>query len=50
MAENTSGMIIIIFACMGSGGAGLSLVCTNMETAIKTGKINNGSGAAAEVR
>ena len=39
MTENTSGMYIITFAWIGSGGVGFSLVCTNMETAIMIGKM-----------
>ncbi len=41
---NTSGMIHIILACIGSGGAGLSAVCSNELSVISTGKIKNGSG------
>ena len=32
-------MIMNIFACTGSGGAGLSLYCTNIATAMITGRM-----------
>ena len=37
--EKISGIHSIIFACSGSGGVGLSLVCTNIETAISSGRM-----------
>ena len=36
---NTSGMIHIILACMGSGGAGLSAVCNKVDRVMTTGKM-----------
>ena len=39
----TSGMIMNTFACTGSGGAGFSLYCTNIATAMMTGRMNSGS-------
>ena len=41
---NISGIYNIIFACIGSAGFGLSLVCTNMVIIIKIGKIYSLSG------
>ncbi len=32
ITENTSGMIHIILACIGSGGVGFSQVCSNVVT------------------
>src|SRR5690606_9537424 len=46
MTEKTSGMIIIIFACIGSGGVGFSLTWMNIVAAITSGRIKYGSGAA----
>ena len=37
------GMIMKTFACTGSGGAGLSLYCTNIATAMIAGRMNSGS-------
>ena len=41
-----SGMIHIILACIGSGGAGFNAVCNRVVAVITKGKIKNGSGAA----
>ena len=46
MTLNARGMIHIILACMGSGGAGLSAVCSIVVSVITKGKMKNGSGAA----
>ena len=42
---NTSGMIHIILACIGSGGCGFSAVCSMLLTVISSGRMNKGSGA-----
>lgn len=39
ITENKIGMYIITFAWIGSGGVGLSFVCTNIDTAMITGKM-----------
>ena len=39
MIENTIGIYNMTLAWIGSGGVGLSLVCTNMDTAMITGKM-----------
>jgi len=39
----TIGMIMNTFACTGSGGAGFSLYCTNIATAMIAGRMNQGS-------
>ena len=39
ITENTSGMIHISLACIGSGGAGLSAVCSMVVRVITRGKI-----------
>src|SRR5687767_6443434 len=39
ITENTSGMIHIIFACIGSGGVGDSQVCSNEEPVIRSGRM-----------
>src|SRR5688572_12168811 len=44
ITEKISGIHSIIFACSGSGGVGLSLVCTNIVAAITTGRMYQGSG------
>ena len=36
---NTSGMIHIILACIGSGGAGLSAVCSKVVKVMTNGKM-----------
>jgi hypothetical protein len=36
---NTNGRLIMILACSGSGGAGLSFCCTNMETPMISGSM-----------
>src|SRR3546814_11916190 len=36
-------MIIMILACVGSGGVGLSLICRNMVAIMKAGNMNQGS-------
>src|SRR3954463_16285496 len=46
MTENASGMIHIILACTGSGGAGFNAVCSIVLSVITTGRMKNGSGAA----
>src|SRR5471032_212698 len=46
MTENASGMNNIIFACIGSAGAGFSLVVMYIEIAYSTGRMYQGSGAA----
>src|SRR3546814_20960147 len=43
MPPNTKGMIIMILACVGSGGVGLSLICRNMVAIMKAGNMNKGS-------
>ena len=43
MTENTSGMIFIIFACIGSDGGGLRVVWNIMVAVISTGRMNQGS-------
>ena len=40
------GMIHINLACMGSGGVGLSQVCSKVDKVINTGRMKKGSGAA----
>ena len=40
-----SGMIHIILACMGSGGAGFSAVCSKVVSVMNNGKMKYGSGA-----
>ena len=40
-----SGMIHIILACMGSGGAGFNAVCSKVVSVITKGKMKKGSGA-----
>src|SRR4051812_17175689 len=45
ITENTSGMIHIILACTGSGGVGLSQVCTRLDAVINSGRMKYGSGA-----
>src|SRR5690606_32297483 len=40
---NTSGMIIMIFAWVGSGGVGFSLICRNMVAIMMAGRMNQGS-------
>src|SRR5690349_23478472 len=40
-----SGMIHISLACIGSGGVGLSQVCTSEVAVMMTGRMNHGSGA-----
>src|SRR5690606_35159768 len=42
---NTSGMIHISRACIGSGGVGLSQVCSSVVAVITRGRMNHGSGA-----
>src|SRR6476661_8736159 len=46
MTENASGMIHIILACTGSGGAGFSAVCSSVVSVITAGRMKNGSGEA----
>src|SRR3546814_21102615 len=43
MPPNTKGMIIMILACVGTGGVGLSLICRNMVAIMKAGNMNQGS-------
>ena len=38
-------MIHIILACIGSGGVGLSQVCSSVVTVISSGRMKYGSGA-----
>src|SRR5690606_15940115 len=40
---NTSGMIIMIFAWVGSGGVGFSLICRNIVAIMIAGRMNQGS-------
>jgi hypothetical protein len=44
ITENASGMIHIILACIGSGGWGLSAVCSSVVSVITTGRMKYGSG------
>src|SRR3954471_14306141 len=44
ITENASGMNHIILACTGSGGAGLSAVCSSVDSVITTGRMKYGSG------
>ena len=44
MTENTSGMIHISLACMGSGGKGLSAVWMTVVMVITSGRMYQGSG------
>ncbi|MNT38190.1 hypothetical protein D3C72_1743730 [compost metagenome] len=39
ITENATGMIFIIFACIGSAGGGLRKVCANMVIAISAGRM-----------
>ena len=43
----TSGMIFIIFACIGSAGGGFKWVCNHMVAAINTGKMRTLEDLAA---
>ena len=45
MTLNASGMIHIILACIGSGGAGFNAVCSKVVSVMNSGKIKKGSGA-----
>src|SRR5205823_690779 len=44
ITEKISGMNHISLACIGSGGAGFSAVCSKLVNVITTGRMKNGSG------